>query len=145
MGCLFSCLDKNKGLELSDRLLKDGKRYESIDDDTVEADMDEFSNQNAKQIIVVNSAGVPSKKVSVEDFAFLKVATLMTKTLNQNRSWAKVHLVRSSWLNKKRQVNNESSWNLKIFRINICYEDLEKRRHKKEKSKAPYQSRKRYT
>ena len=95
MGCLFSCLDKNKGLELSDRLLKDGKRYESIDDDTVEADMDEFSNQNAKQIIVVNSAGVPSKKVSVEDFAFLKVTTLMTKTLNENRSWAKVHLVRS--------------------------------------------------
>jgi len=73
MGCLFSCLDKNKDLELSDRLLnKDGKRYESIAD-TVEDDMDEFSNKNARQIIVVNSSGVPSKKVSVEDFAFLKV------------------------------------------------------------------------
>ena len=95
MGCLFSCLDKNKDLELSDRLLnKDGKRYESIAD-TVEDDMDEFSNKNARQIIVVNSSGVPSKKVSVEDFAFLKVMIYALKMLKEIRSWVKVHLVKS--------------------------------------------------
>lgn len=95
MGCLFSCLDKNKDLELSDRLLnKDGKRYESIAD-TVEDDMDEFSNKNARQIIVVNSSGVPSKKVSVEDFAFLKVMIYAIKVLKEIRSWVKVHLVKS--------------------------------------------------
>jgi len=95
MGCLFSCLDKNKDLELSDRLLnKDGKRYESIAD-TVEDDMDEFSNKNARQIIVVNSSGVPSKKVSVEDFAFLKVTICAVKNLKEIRCWVKVHLVKS--------------------------------------------------
>ena len=95
MGCLFSCLDKNKDLELSDRLLnKDGKRYESIAD-TVEDDMDDFSNKNARQIIVVNSSGVPSKKVSVEDFHFLKVTIYAISNLKEIRCWAKVHLVKS--------------------------------------------------
>lgn len=74
MGCLFSCFYKQSQAELTTQLVNKGdtRYYESISD-RGEPDMSDFSAKNAKQITVVDSLGVASSKVSVDDFAFLKV------------------------------------------------------------------------
>jgi len=73
MGCLYSCFEKNSNVELTDKFLSaDQKHYESVSDG-VDVDLDDFSTQNARPIMVVDSEGTPGKKVTVEDFTFLKV------------------------------------------------------------------------
>ncbi len=71
MGCLYSCFIKKSHLE--SRLLEDdSKLYESISD-VDGMDLNDFSSNKAKQIMILDYNGSQSMKVSVEDFLFLKV------------------------------------------------------------------------
>jgi serine/threonine protein kinase len=72
MGCLFSCFDKQNNVELAEKLVKSGSKEEDKDK-LVEADFDDFSEEKARQILVVDPAGKASNKVSVNDFTMLKV------------------------------------------------------------------------
>jgi len=75
MGCLYSCFVKTPNVELSHKFLPgDQKYYESISDEG-DFNMNDFSSKNARQIDVIDVEGIPGKRVTVEDFTFLKVKT----------------------------------------------------------------------